>query len=156
MMTDWEHIKREFITGEYSYRKLAAMQGVSRTTLARRAAKEDWQKQKFYYRMNLEAAAPQEVSCLEADRQTRILHVADLLLDRIEEILCGTGAVDVRDIRGLTSAVKELKAIQDIQSDLDRQEQQAKISSLTKRAEADFPAEGVQLVIEGLPEGFAI
>ena len=59
-------------------------------------------------------------------------------------------------LRVLTAAVKDLKEIQSVRSELDRQEQAARIANLRKQAEKKQGSAAPTLVVEGLPEEFKV
>ena len=84
--------------------------------------------------------------------------MADKLLKKIESIVDAMEPEDMdsKAIRALTAAVKDLKEIQNIKSELDEKEQEARIANLRKQANMDQPDDRPKLVIEGLPEEFKI
>ena len=63
-------------------------------------------------------------------------NVADKLLLKIESLVDRPGMVP-KDVRSLVAAVKDLKEIQSIKSDLDEQEQRARIANLRKQTDSD-------------------
>ena len=64
--------------------------------------------------------------------------------------------VDRAGLRLITAALKDLKEVKGLKSELDRQEQEARIANLRRQAESDDKAEGAKLEIVGLPEEFRV
>lgn len=62
--------------------------------------------------------------------------------------------VDRNGLKAISSALRDIKEIQMLKSDLDRQEQQARIENLRKQAKKDDDIDAPTLVVEGLPEEF--
>ena len=88
----------------------------------------------------------------------RFCTVSDKLLNRIERIIeeSETGDITAKDIRSLTAAVKDLKEIQGVRSELDRQEQEARIANLRRQAEAEEKIDNTTIQVIGLPEEFKV
>lgn len=64
--------------------------------------------------------------------------------------------VDRAGLRMITAALRDLKEVKGLKSELDRQEQEARIANLRRQAESDDKAEGAKLEIVGLPEEFRV
>ena len=136
-MADWQAIKTEYITTETSYRKLAQKYGVNVTNIAKKASSESWVEQRKQYATETQSKTLAKISQQEANRAARIHSVADKLLNKIEAMVDAEQPLDTKGIRALTAAVKDLKEIQSVRTDLDRQEQEARIDNLRKQAEKD-------------------
>ena len=136
-MADWQAIKTEYITTDTSYRKLAQKYGVSTTQICNVGRDEKWVEQREQYLNKTTAKAIEKISQQEADRAAKIHSVADKLLNKIEALVESGRPLDTKGIRALTAAVKDLKEIQSIRSELDKQEQEARIANLRKQAEKD-------------------
>ena len=72
----------------------------------------------------------------QANRSAKINDVADLLLEKINTTLEMMDVVDSQSIKHFTSALKDIKDIKGIKSDIDLKEQNARIAKLQKDAEA--------------------
>lgn len=107
-MNDWNQIKEEYMSTDISCRKLAEKYGIARSTLSQRAAREDWPR--------LRTERQQEVRRQRDSLQT----VADKLLRRIEDSVDGEAALEVKDLRALVSAVKDLISIREACPELER------------------------------------
>ena len=153
-MADWQAIKTEYITTDTSYRKLAQKYGVSTTQICNVGRDEKWVEQREQYLNKTAAKTLEKISQQEANRAARIHTVADKLLNKIEALADRPGMLP-KDVRSLVAAVKDLKEIQSIKSDLDEQEQRARIANLNKQANPETK-ETATLVVEGLPEEFKV
>ena len=154
-MADWQAIKTEYITTDTSYRKLAQKYGVNVTNIAKKASSEGWVEQRKQYANKIQAKTLEKISQQEANRAAKIHSVADKLLAKIEAMVDSDKPLDTKGIRALTAAVKDLKEIQSVRSELDRQEQEARIANLRKNAEKDDDdtADGViEVVFAAGPE----
>lgn len=147
---DWKKIKAEYIAGGTSYRKLAEKYGVPRSNIERRAKAEKWTKLRGQAEGKAEAKIIETVSKKQAARADKIIDVADMLLDKISELVA-VGVTDTQGLKHLTSALKDLKEIKGFKSEADMREQEARIAKLVKEAaetEADSNKE-VVVTIEG-------
>lgn len=134
---DWKKIKAEYIAGGTSYRKLAKKYDVSLTTLQRYATKEKWTDLRQQAEAKADTKIVNSVSQKQADRASKIIDVADKLLDKISETVAAMDITDTQGLKHLTSALKDLKEIKGFKSDADMREQEARIAKLQKEAEED-------------------
>jgi len=152
-MADWQAIKTEYITTQTSYRKLAQKYGVSRVQIGNVGKEEKWVELR---RQHLDRTVTKTVAAMESaqvNRAKKMQTVADKLLNRIEAMVDSGKPMDTKAIRALTAAVKDLKEIQSIKSDLDEQEQRARIANLQKQSEKeDTAADVIEVVFAAGPE----
>ena len=149
-MADWQAIKTEYITTQTSYRKLAQKHGVSTTQICNVGRDEKWVEQREQFLNKTTAKTLEKISQQEANRAAKIHSVADKLLLKIEAMVDSEEPLSEKGIRALTAAVKDLKEIQSVRSDLDRQEQQARIDNLRKQADKDEDkTEEIEVVFVG-------
>lgn len=134
MAADWAAIKTEYITTNTSYRKLAQKYGVSTTQICNVGKDEKWVEQREQFLNKTTAKTIEKISQQEAARAAKIHSVADKLLLKIEAIADGSRPLASKDIRALTAAIKDLKEIQNVRSDADRREQEARIANLQKQS----------------------
>ena len=113
-------------------------------------------EQRKQYATETQSKTLAKISQHEANRAARIHIVADKLLNKIEAMVDADKPLDTKGIRALTAAVKDLKEIQSVRTDLDRQEQEARIANLRKNAEKEDGGNAPTLVVEGLPEEFKV
>lgn len=162
-MADWQQIKTEYITTDTSYRKLAKKHGLRYATLQARAKEEKWTELRDQHRARTVSKTLTKISNKQADKLARIEGITDKLLNKLEkaideldlevikkkvkvddgltetttesmEVAVG-GIVDRAGLRQLTAALKDLKEIQMLRSELDRQEQEARIAKLQADAQ---------------------
>lgn len=150
---DWSKVKKEYLKGNTSYRKLAEKYGVSFSTLQKVAAKENWAELR---KKTEEKAATKIVEALsdkEADRARRLLSLSDRLLDRIEqmveELTTAEVVMDRTCLKQITGALLDLQKIQGSKDALDIEEQRARIAKLKKEAEDEDKATEFVIEIEG-------
>lgn len=153
-MIDWQAIKTEYITTNTSYRKLAEKYSVSRGQICAVGREEKWVELRDQHRANLVSKTVEAVESAQVARAKKMQTVADKLLNKIEAMVDCPGMVP-KDIRSLVAAVKDLKEIQGVKSDLDEKEQRARIANLEKSANPEAK-ETATLVVEGLPEEFKV
>ena len=147
-MADWNAIKTEYITTDTSYRKLAQKYGVNVTNIAKKASAEEWVEQRKQYVNYTQTKTIGAISQQQVKRAVKMQTVADKLLNKIEAMVDDGKPLDTKAIRALTAAVKDLKEIQSIKSDLDEQEQRARIANLQKQADkTDNNKEPIKVII---------
>ena len=147
-MPDWKKIKAEYIRG-VSYRKLADKYGVSFSSIQKRGAKEKWTDLRKRSSRKSDEKIVESVASREAKRVDGIQTVADLLLERIKEgVTKGTLIIDSQSIRQITASLKDLRDIKGIKSELDMQEQMARIDKLRKEASDDDANKDTKIVVE--------
>jgi transposase-like protein len=151
-MADWNKIKTEYITTDTSYRKLAEKHGVGESTLFTRASKEKWVEQKEQHQSKTVAKTLDAISKKQVDRATRLITVADKLLNKVESLIESDDKVllDTQGMKHISGVLKDIKEVQMIKSDADLREQEARIANLRKQAEKEENQnKDVTIVIEG-------
>lgn len=152
-MADWQAIKTEYITTDTSYRKLAQKYGVNYQAICHRSKEEGWIEQREQYRNSTITKTLEKISQKEANRAAKIHSVADKLLRKIEAMVDSEEPMSEKGIRALTAAVKDLKEIQSVRTELDKQEQEARIAKLRREAENDDDtADVIEVVFAAGPE----
>ena len=134
---DWNKLKAEYISGGTSYRKLAEKykdEGVTFDNLKNIAVKEGWAKLREQAKDKATTKMVNSVAKDIAKKTTKIDDVADKLLDKIINLLDVSEFVDSQVIKQCTSALKDIKDIKGIKSDIDLREQEARIDKLRKDA----------------------
>lgn len=134
---DWEAIKTEYATGNMSYRELSEKYGMTYSLICNRGSKDKWAEAREQYRSKKRAKTLDRISSQEAARAAKIFGVADKLLLKIERMADSDKALNGKDIRALTAAVKDLKEIHGVKTALEREEQQARIDALRRQADKE-------------------
>lgn len=156
MAIDWGAIKTEYITDPtVSYRKLAEKYGVSRVQIGNVGRDEKWVELRRQHLDNTVSKTVEAVETAQVNRAKKVQAVADKLLQKIEDMVDRSGMLP-KDVRSLVAAVKDLKEIQGVKSELDEKEQRARIANLEKQADKDDGISAPTLVVEGLPEEFKV
>lgn len=144
---DWKAIRLEYVAGEISYRKLAEKHGVSFSTLKEVARREKWTDLRKSAQHKADTKFAEEIGKKQAVRAAKILDVADMLLDKISETISSMDVVDSASLKQFTSALKDLKDIKGIKSDIDLKEQEARIAKLQREAQAEEESKDVKVVL---------
>ena len=138
---DWKPLKREYIAGGTSYRKLAAKYNANLSVLKRIARDEDWVGLREQCKAKSATKIVEIESDKQADRMKRLLTVSDKLLMAVEEAVeqfqAGELTLDRGALKSLSGTIKDIKDIQSIKTELDIEEQKARIAILKKQAEAN-------------------
>lgn len=132
---NWKKIKAEYIRGGTSYRKLAEKYSVPYATLARTARIEKWCEQKNQSDIKANTIITDSIAEENASKALKIYDVADKLLDKILFNIENSDFLGSQEIKQYTSAIKDIKDIKGVKSDIDLKEQNARIDKLRKEAE---------------------
>ena len=146
---DWNKLKAEYIAGGTSYRKLAKKYDIEYHSLQRIATKEGWAKLKSQAKAKSEAKMVETIAKDMSKKSVKINDVADKLLDKIVCLLDVSEFVDSQVIKQCTSALKDIKDIKGIKSDIDLREQEARIDKLRKDAMDEEKETSVTVKFEG-------
>lgn len=133
---DWSKIKAEYIAGGTSYRKLCAKYNVKLSELRFKAEKEKWTELKAQAQHSANTKIVEAIATKESEQEIDIYGVADKLLEKIESMINAEG-LTTQNIKHLTSAIKDIKDVKGIKTELDLKEQEARIDKLRKEIEAD-------------------
>ena len=154
-MPDWKKIKAEYIRG-VSYRRLADKYGVSFSSIQKRGAKEKWTDLRKISSRRSDEKIVESVASQEARRVDGIQTVADMLLEKIKEgVADGSLIIDSQSIRQITASIKDLREIKGCKSELDMQEQLARIEKLRKDAQTEEESKDIRVVIENSLDDYA-
>lgn len=136
---DWNTIKTEYVTTRISYRDIADKYGVPWRTIAHRGKVEKWPELRERNTDKVVTKMIAKEAKKQIDRYQKVLSVTDKLLEKIEDainIIDGEGInVDKAGVRALSAAIKDIKEIQSLKSDIDRREQEARIKKMEREAE---------------------
>ena len=134
----WQKIKAEYLRGGIGYRALAAKHGVSFSQLQRVALRDKWFDLKRQAEEKAGTRMVEDAADQIAVQQKRISTVADRLLDALEAgIRHGAFVDNTRSIREIAATLKDIKDVQNVRSNLDLREQEARIEKLRREAQRD-------------------
>ena len=143
----WKKIKAEYIAGGISLQKLSEKYGVSFSTIQKKSMEEKWSDLRKKSRRREEEKIIDHVSSMNAKNAVDIIEVADKLLDKISDLL--STVESTQSFKQLTSALKDLKEIKGYKSDIDLEEQKARINKLRKEVEDSDSDTEIKVIIEG-------
>lgn len=150
---DFSKLKKEYLKGGISYRKLAEKYDVPLSTLKTVAGKEGWVELREQTKTKTDLKTIEIISDGEAERARRLLSASDRLLDRIEEIIeeltTAEVLMDRTTLKQITGAMLDIQKIQGSKDALDIEEQRARIAKLRKEAEDEEKTNEIGIVIEG-------
>jgi uncharacterized protein YjcR len=150
---DWKKLRAEYIAGGTSYRKLAEKYNVNFHTLRKHAAKENWKALRDEVATKTVTKIVELESDKQANRMKRLLTVSDELLDVVEEAVKKFKTeellLDRTALKSLSGTIKDIKDIQSIKTELDIEEQKARIANLKKQAESENTTNEVVVTIAG-------
>ena len=148
MKPNWKGIRFEYVTTGQSYRDLCDKYGISLATLSRRAKREGWPEMRKLNDDKVTAKALEAYNEKEIQKRLDLIEAADVLLERVGLVFTLNPELDVKDIRGLAAALKDIKDVKNTEADI--REQEAKIRNLEKQASEDAQVVSVEF---RMPEG---
>ena len=137
-MADWKKIKKEYIAGGISHRKLSEKHGISYSTLKKVAAREHWTD----LRNQAEAKESAMVVDAVSSRNAQLDEAIDLALIAACEYFKTPGKMRAVDLKDMTVVLKNLRDLKGIKNEADAEEQRARIEALRARAAAAKTEQG--------------
>lgn len=136
-MVDWMSIKTEYITTNTSYRKLGEKYNVHYKLIAQKGKDEGWVEARSQFK---DKTFTDTIDAISSDKVNRIVQLQDVTykaLQKIDKVLDAVTPEETpaKSLKALTSALKDIMDVLGIKSDLDKQEQQARIDNLRKQAD---------------------
>ena len=132
---DWKRIKKEYVAGGTSYRKLAKKYEVSFSTLRKVAAKEKWADLRNKAGAKTDTKIVDAVSENNAKIDDKYFTLVDKLMDKAGEVIEKIPVWQPTTIKDMAAALKCLKECKGVKSEIDIREQEARIAKLQKEAE---------------------
>jgi transcriptional regulator of heat shock response len=136
----WEQLRVEYISSDISLRGIAKKYGIPHGRVWTRAKNEEWQEQKEQCQTKIKQKTVDVIAEDKADECTRAFRVASKVMEKIEEYIDKVDLEDeyaMKNLKTITSAIKDLKEIGLFRSMLDQAEQEARIKKLQKDAEEE-------------------
>lgn len=147
---DWKPIRAEYIAGGTSYRKLAKKYNIPVTNIYRIAKNEQWVQLRKQADSEADAKTIEAIGKKSAKNTELLIDVANKLLKKLNETIEKVDVIDSQSLKHYTSALKDLKDIKGVKSDIDLREQEARIAKLEKEAMGDVAKDTTVIVqIEG-------
>ena len=157
-MVNWSKIRADYISGKYSYDRLAEMHKVSRTAIVNHSRKEGWSKAKKEIVESHIANVTEAIKKSDMEYTEKVYEVADKLLNMAEKMadrMAEDENLSPRDAKTLTEIVKNVKDIKGIKSEIDTKEQEARIKKLEKEIATDVEAPQINITIAGAEDGWS-
>lgn len=147
--TRWSDARQDYITSSLSYRQIAEKYNIPFGSLQKRARREDWRGKRIKCGDKTVEKTINKIASGEAKRYEKIIATATKALDRIEKML-DDPELTPGGLRALASALVDAKNVQGLKSELDKDEQRARINKLKKDADRDADeAKQITVRIEG-------
>lgn len=145
----WDKLRMEYISSsDVSIRGLEKKHGISYTMIRTRMQNEKWLEQREELKKRAKERSIELVSEHQAEECSRAFRLANKVIDKLEvlidSVVVSTEDEDktsdviasaTRNLKNITSAIKDLKEIGVCRSELDLAEQKARIAKLRKEAE---------------------
>lgn len=156
---DWDKLKREYVTGQISYRKLAEKYGVPFGTLKHNAKVGNWCEERTRYRDRVNTKSIAKAEAKATDYKSMLydlaLKVAGQLNDMTDSMsISDLAAIGVKP-RDITGAIKDLEDALHVKSASDLKEQEARIAKLNREAEGNKNDSGIQVIISADAEKYS-
>lgn len=136
----WNAVRLEYISAGASMRALEKKYGIPFNRIRTRLENENWMAQREALSAETTQKSLDKLADIKSDECVRAFKVANKALDKLEECIESLDAEDpyaTRNLKNITSAIKDLKEIGVFRSNLDRMEQEARINKLRKDAEEE-------------------
>lgn len=137
----WDKLRLEYISSpETSMRGLQKKYGIPFSAIKKRVDNEDWNAQRDEFRVTSMQKSLDLVADFKADECSRAFRIANKVMDKLEQCVDNIDPKDdyaMKNLKSITSAIKDLKEIGVFRSSLDQAEQEARIKKLQKDAEEE-------------------
>lgn len=147
VMADWAKIKAEYIRGGISTRKLAEKHGVSYTTLAKKCRNEQWTASRQHADSKITERIVDACATQKAKKACKELDAAAMLLDKLIEAITGIQPEELDSLYTAASVLQKIKDAKKGLTDLDLQEQEARIAKLRREAEREDTEKSIEIVV---------
>lgn len=148
----WDKLRIEYISSpDTSMRGLQRKYGIPFNAIKKRVDNEDWNKQRDEFRTTSMRKSLDLVSDFMADECSRAFRIANKVMNKLEECVDNIDVTDdyaMKNLKSITSAIKDLKEIGIFRSSLDQAEQEARIKKLQKDAEEEQTDTTITVIID--------
>ena len=181
-MADWNKIRKEYIKGGISQKAIAAKYGEKYRALTERAISEKWTAQREEVRKRTVEKSIEKTADAAASVDLKVFQAATVLLDKViqaaneldlvEEMVSETvatdesevttkysrvrqgnaGTVDRQGLRQIANALKDIKEILAVRSELDLEEQKARIEKLRRDSTPEDEDRNVTVQLMGVDD----
>jgi transcriptional regulator of heat shock response len=153
----WNTLKAEYISSDITLRGLSKKYGIPFSQIQRKSQKGEWIKMKGDIGSRVNQKSVDLIAEFKAEECTRAFRIANKVMDKLAECVENIDPTDesaMKNLKSITSAIKDLKEIGVFRSTLDQAEQEARIKKLQKDAEEEQRDTTVNVVFNGDMEGY--
>ena len=154
----WEQLRVEYISSDISQRAMAKKYGITPSLMWKKAKEGEWDEQREQCKVKCVQKTVDSIAEDKADECTRAFRVASKVMCKIEEYIDTVDLNDeyaMKNLKTITSAIKDLKEIGLFRSMLDQAEQEARIKKLRKDAEEESKDTTINVIFEGDMDEYA-
>ena len=153
---DWQELKKEYITSRISLRALAKKHNVPYSTISHHGMAEGWVNARSLTEVKTESKTIEKASDIASEAKALLYETAMEMIRQLNA-LAKDGAYDGNlKPRDVTGAMKDCRDILDLKSDIDIEEQRARIDKLRREAQEEKnEPKSITVTIEGGGEGWA-
>ena len=148
----WDKLRLEYISSsDVSIRGLEKKHGIPYSMIRTRCQNEKWLEQREELRKQAMDKSIDLVSEHQAEECSRAFRLANKVMDKLEAVVDRIEPEEesaTREIKNVTSAIKDLKEIGVFRSAMDRMEQMARINKLRKDAEEEQKDTNITVIID--------
>ena len=151
----WNTLKAEYISSDISLRGLEKKYGVPFSQIQKRAKVGGWKEIKDEVKSKGLQKSVDLISDFKAEECTRAFRIASKVMDKLEQIVENIDPNDdyaTKNLKSITSAIKDLKEIGVFRSALDQAEQEARIKKLQKDAEEEVVDKSITVKFEKMDD----
>ena len=152
---DYSKLKKEYLTGNISYRELAKKHGVPFGTLKRVAAREQWTRLRAQTERKMNTKIVNDVSAQNAKIDDTYFRCVDKLMKKAEELIDSTKVWQPTYLKDMATTMKYLKECKGVKSDADMREQEARIAKLQREAMAEEKDNEIKVIIAPNAEDYS-
>ena len=149
----WDKLRLEYISSsDVSIRGLEKKHNIPYSMIRTRCQNEKWLDQREELKKQAMDKSIDLVSGHQAEECSRAFRLANKVMDKLEAVVDRIAPEEesaTREIKNVTSAIKDLKEIGVFRSAMDRMEQMARINKLRKDAEEDQKDTTITVRFEG-------
>ena len=152
----WEKLRLEYISSsDVSIRGLQKKYGIPFNQIRNKVENEGWVGQREEFKTKSTQKSIDLLADHAAEECTRAFRLASKVMEKLEEAVEKIDVGDdyaIKNLKGITSAIKDLKEIGVFRSQLDRMEQEARINKLRKDAEEEQKDTSITVTFEDMDD----
>lgn len=154
---DWNKIKKEYVSTGLSYRQLSEKYGVSHSQLMKRGAAEKWTELRKKKGRIAEERFVEKIAERDSKIDAAIFDAAMLLMNAYIKSISSMAEEPIPPsmLKDYGTALKSIQSVLEKPTELDIQEQKARIDKLKKESAQEESSKDVEIQIKGWDESWA-